>query len=80
MVVVANILMLRWKWVRLSMILGWDGKDPQTSGTLYKMIIQAILLFEPETCVMALRISRTIVRPHHRVALCSTGIHMKRGT
>ena len=80
MVVVANLLMSRWKWVWLSRILGWEGEDPQTSGTLYKTVVQANLLFEPETWVMALRIRRTIVRLHHRVAFCSAGIHLKRGT
>ena len=43
-----GLLMLRWKWVRLSMILGWEVADPRTSGTLYKTVFQAIILFGSE--------------------------------
>ena len=77
MAVVANLLMSRCKWVQLSRILGWEGADLQTSGTLYNTVVQATLLFEPETWVMTPRIRRTLFRFHHRVAFCSAGIHPK---
>ena len=63
-----GLLMLRWKWVRLSRILGWEGADPQTSGTLYKTVFQSTILFGPGNWVMNLRIRLTLVIFHHRVA------------
>ena len=44
-----SLLMSRWKWVRLSMILGWEVADPWTSGTIYKTVFQEIILFGLET-------------------------------
>ena len=80
MAVVANIMMSQWKWLRLSRILGWEGADPRTSGTLYKTVVQENLFLGPETWVKTLRIRRTIVRFYHRLACCSAGIHLKQGT
>ena len=77
---IVGFLMLHWKWVRLSRILGWEGADPQTSGTLYNTVIQATILFVPENWVTTLKIRRTLVRFHHRLACCYAGIHLKGGT
>ena len=63
-----GLLMSRWKWVRLSRILGWEVADPRTSGTLYKTVFQEIILFGSDTWVMTLMIRRTLVRFHYRVA------------
>ena len=65
---IVGLLMSCWKWVRLSSILVWEVADPRTSGTLYKAVSQAIILFGPENWVMTLMIRRTLVRFHHRVA------------
>ena len=80
MAVVANLLMSRRKWVRLSRILGWEGSDPRTSRTLYKTVTQVTLLFVMETWAMTPRIRRILGIFNHRVACCSTEIHPKRGT
>ena len=56
----------RWEWI--SRILGREGADPQTSGTFYKAVVQATLLFGVETWVMTPRIERTLGSFHHRVA------------
>ena len=65
---IVGYLVSRCKWVRLSMILGWEGADPRTSGTLYKTVFQATIFFGPETWVMNLRIRRTLFIFHHKVA------------
>ena len=63
-----GLLISRWKWVRLFRILGWEGADPWTTGTLYKTVFQATILFGPETWVMKLSIRLTLIRFHHRVS------------
>ena len=66
--VVENMLEVQKLWARLSQILGWEGEDPQTSGTFYKVVVQATLLFGVETWVLSHRIRKTHGRFHHRVA------------
>ena len=50
--VVDNLSNLQKKWARMSWILGWEGADTRTSGTFFKAVVQAILLFGSETRVV----------------------------
>ena len=40
------------KWARLSRILGREGANMQVSGTLFKAVVQSVLLFRSKMCVM----------------------------
>ena len=60
--------------------MGWEGADTRNSGTLYKKVIQATMLFVPEIWVITLRIRRILVIFNQRVSCCYAGIHLKGGT
>ena len=64
-------------WASFSRIWEWEGADPRTSGTFYKVVVQATLLFDSETWVMNPRIGRTLGRFHHRVAHHLAGMKPK---
>ena len=71
---VAVNLIKAWRlWECISRILGRGGAYPRTSGTFYKVVVQAILIFGVETWVMTFRIGRTLGSFHHRVA-CRTAV------
>ena len=54
--------------------------EPCTNGTLYKMVVQATLLFGAETWVMSPRIGNNIYRFHHRVDQRLVGMQPRRYT
>ena len=60
-------------------ILGWEGLDPQTSGTFYKTIIKVTLLFDLETWGMNPMIGLTLGVFCLRVSRRLQGIQLKRG-
>ena len=66
----------RWEWI--SRILVREGADPRASGTFYKAMVQATLLFGVETWVVIPRIGRTLGSFHHRVARRLVGIWTRR--
>ena len=67
--VVGNLRNACKRWTRMLRILGGYGADPQTSGNFYMAVVQASLLFGKESCVMYLRIGRTLGSFHHRFVL-----------
>ena len=48
-------------------------KKTQSSGTLFKAVVQAFLIFGSEMCVMTPRMDRTLGGFHHKVAHQITG-------
>ena len=42
---VNNMILERKNWVQFSSILVWEGADARTSGTFFKAVFQATLLF-----------------------------------
>ena len=58
--------------------MGREGADARTSGTFYRAVVHAVLLFESETWVMPPRIGRTLVGYHHRVIHRLTGRETRR--
>ena len=64
----------------MSRILVWEVADARTYGTFFKLVIQAILLFGPETWVGTPRISRTMRVFHHGVDLWLISKQPKRRT
>ena len=58
-----------WKsWERLSRILSWEGADPKVSGSFYKAVAQAVLLFGAEMWVLTLRMELVRDSFQHRFA------------
>ena len=47
--VVTNLMKAQRKWDRMSRILGREGADTRTSRTFYKVVVQAVLLFDSVT-------------------------------
>ena len=45
---VGNLSKASKKWIRLSIILGWKGDNPQVLGVLFKVVAQAIIFFKSE--------------------------------
>ena len=52
----------------MSRIIGQEVVDPQTYGTVYKVVVQATLLFGTESWVVSPRIRRPLGGFRHRVA------------
>ena len=46
----------------------WEGVDPRTSGTFYKTVVQATLLFSAYTWVMTPMVGNILGGFHQRVA------------
>ena len=46
------------KWARLSRVLVREGADARTSGIIYVVVVQAVLLYGSETWVMTPHIGR----------------------
>ena len=66
--VVGNIRKARKSWARLLSILGRDGYSPMVSGMLFKVVVQAVLIFGAETWVITPRMGRTLGGFQQRVA------------
>ena len=66
--VVCNLRKARRKWERLTRVLIREGADAQTSGQIYLVVVQSVLLYGSETWVMTPRIGRVFVEFHDRVA------------
>ena len=64
--VVVNLRKARKKWARMSRILGQEGANAQTSGTFFKAVVQAVLLFGSEMWVVTPHVSRTLGGFQHR--------------
>ena len=54
-------------------LLSRDGADARTSGRIYMVVVQAVMLYRSETWVMKPLIGRVLGGFHHRVALRLTG-------
>ena len=65
---VGNLRKARKKWARMSRILEREGENERMSGTLFKAMVQAVLLSGSETWVLTPCMGRTLGGFHHRVA------------
>ena len=63
--VVVNLQKDMSRWASLFRILRRERSYPWTSGTFYKAVVQATLLFFSETWVITPRIGRTLGGLHH---------------
>ena len=78
--VVANMRKVQRRWELFSSILGREGAEPRTYGNLYKVVVQANLLFGADTWVVSPIIGRNIGGFHHRVARRLTVMRPRQGT
>ena len=44
-----NIRKVQQLWLRLGVILRWEGVEPITSAVFYRVVVQEVLLFGAET-------------------------------
>ena len=65
----------RKSWGQLYWILSREEADPKVSGSFYKAVVQAVLLFGAETWVLDPRMERALDNFQHRVARRITGRH-----
>ena len=49
------------KWARMLRTLGREGEYVRTSGTFFKAVVEAVLLFGFEKCQLTPRMGRTLV-------------------
>ena len=56
------------KWARLTRVLSMERAEAQTSGKIYLVVVQSVLLYRSEIWVLTLRMQRLLGRFHHRVA------------
>ena len=66
--VVGNLQKSRKSWVQLSRILGREGSYPSVSGVFFKEVVQLVLLFRSETCIMTPCMGQSLGGVQHRVA------------
>ena len=78
--VVKNLRKTRMKWAMFSRILGQEGANVWKSVTVYKAVVNEILLFGSETWMMTPRIRWTLRGFHHRVERCIAGMKPKHDT
>ena len=57
---VGNLWMAQNKWAPMSRILGKEGENARTLGTIFKDVVQVVLLFGSETWVEKLRMVRML--------------------
>ena len=66
--VVRNLRRARHKWVQLTWVLRREDSDARTSGQIYLVVMQAVLLYGPDTWVLTPHMQRVLGGFHHRVA------------
>ena len=74
--VAGNLWKVRKIWARLSMILLREGANPRVSGVFFKAVVQEVLIFGSETCIMNPRMGRGPGGVKHRVSRQITGRHL----
>ena len=79
-VVVSNLRKEQRKWAIFPMILDQEGSDARNSGTFYKVVVQATLLFVSYTWVMTPRIGWILRGFHHRLAYLLEGMQPHHNT
>ena len=74
-----NQVKARKSWGRLARILIREGAYKRVSGTLFKAVVQQVLLFRAETWVLTPRIERALDSFMHGAARSITGRQPRRG-
>ena len=77
--VVNNLARSRKVWIRMLRILSREGAAPQVSGFFFKAVVQAVLIFGAETCVVTPRMVKALGGFQTQVAIRLT-VHLLRRT
>ena len=56
----SNLRNARKKWARMSRIIGQEGANARMYGKIFKVVLQALILFDSETWVVTLRVGRML--------------------
>jgi hypothetical protein len=72
-----NLQKARVAWGRLCRILSKEGANPKAMASVYKAVVQAVLLFGSETWVLTLGMEKKLQSFHHRCARYITGQHIR---
>ena len=63
-----NLRRARQKWARITRVLSRKGVDARTLGQIYLVVVQAVLIYGPDTWVLTPHIQRVLGGFHHRVS------------
>jgi hypothetical protein len=72
-----NIRRAQSAWGRLRRILSREGAKPKTMATIYKAVVQAVLLYGAESWVLSLAMEKKLDSFHHCCAWYITGQHIR---
>lgn len=72
-----NIRRAQFAWGKLRRILSREGAKPKTMATIYKAVVQAVLLYGAESWVLSLAMEKKLNSFHHRCARYITGQHIR---
>jgi hypothetical protein len=64
-------------WGRICKILSKEGANPKVMATVYKAVVQAVLLYCPESWVLSLTMEKKLQSFHRRCAPYIMGQHIR---
>lgn len=72
-----NLTKARVAWGRLGRILSQEGANPASMASVYKAVVQAVLLYGAESWVLTLAMEKKLQSFHRRCARFITGQHIR---
>ena len=72
-----NIKRARISWGRICRILSREGANPKAMASIYKAVVQAVLLYGSESWVLTQAMEKKLQAFHHRCARHITGQHIR---
>ena len=63
----SNLRKLYNKWTRVSLIMGQEAQDEETSGKFLNLVVKYVLLFGLEMSIMAPRLLQDLGRLYNQV-------------
>ena len=72
-----NIKRARIAWGKIGRILSREGAQPKAMASIYKAVVQAVLLYGSESWVLSLKMEKKLDSFHHRCARYITGQHIR---
>jgi hypothetical protein len=75
-----NLRKARTAWGRLARVLSAEKAEPKTMATIYKAVIQAVLLYGSESWALTESMERRLQSFHSRCARYITGQHIRQNS
>jgi hypothetical protein len=72
-----NIKRARMAWGRLARILSSEGATPKAMASIYKAVVQAVLLYGSESWAVTVAMGKRLQSFHHRCARYISGQHIR---